>query len=111
MSRGDRSAVALLMGCSALIGAAVYFASPARADGVLDATEADYATTYGSAVICPIIDYHGADGVLGALREIVADGFAMDGAVDVVNASVWAYCPRNWPLLVAIGNSARRAAA
>lgn len=28
-------------------------------------------------------------------------------AVDVVNASVWLHCPRNWGLLVPMGDAAR----
>jgi hypothetical protein len=107
MNREDRGPVALLMATSALLGAALYFSAPASADGYLDDSEADYVDTYGDGAICPFIDLHDADGVVAAVETIVDDGFAVTDAIDVVNASVWLHCPRNWPLLVAMGNAAR----
>jgi hypothetical protein len=44
---------------------------------------------------------------MGVGEAIVDRGFSVDSAVDIVNASVWLYCPRNWPLLSAIGEAAR----
>lgn len=90
-------------------GAAILTAGAgvARADGYLDDMEADYAVTYGAGAICPVIDEHGAPGVIGVMRGIMADGYAADSAVDVINAAVSEYCPRNWPILVAIGEAAR----
>ena len=83
------------------------FAVPAKADGFLDDSEADYVDTYAVSAICPMIDRYDTDGVLGAANGITQDGFAADSAVDIINAAVWVHCPRNWPLLVAIGDAAR----
>jgi hypothetical protein len=108
MNRNDRGPVALLMACSALLGAAVYFSTPARADGFLDDDEAAYVDLFGRRAVCPTLDqYHSTSGVLGVTEVIVGDGFTPDNAIDIVNASVWLYCPRNWPLLVAVGDAAR----
>jgi hypothetical protein len=108
MNREDRGPVALLMACSALLGAAVYLSAPAHADGFLDDDEADYVALFGQRAVCPTIDkHHSAPGVLGIVQAITDDGFAPDAAVDIVNASVWLYCPRNWPLMVAMGAAAR----
>lgn len=96
-----------MMVSSALNVGAVLVAGTARADGHLDSVEADYAQAYGAGAICPVIDGYGIRGVMGALRGIVADGFAPDSAVDVINAAVSDWCPRNWPLLVEIGEQAR----
>ena len=86
----------------------VFAAAPAKADGTLDKTEADYVFTYGAGAICPVIDeYHSVAGVAGVMRGIMHDGFAGDSAVDIINAAVDTYCPRNWPLLVSIGKAAR----
>ena len=84
------------------------YASDAHADGYLSSTEAAYVDRYGAGAVCPVIDeYPSAAGVLGVTRGIMEDGFTADNAVDIINASVSTYCPRNWPLLVAIGNAAR----
>lgn len=107
MNREDRGPVALLMATSALLGAAVYFSAPANADGFLNDAEADYVDTYGKGAICPFIDQNDADGVVAVVETIADDGYAISDAVDIVNASVWLYCPRNWPLLVAMGDAAR----
>lgn len=109
MARGDRSAVALLMATSALLGAAFYFASPARADGTLDEFEQDYVTSFGAGAVCPVIRRHATPaGVIGVVTGIVNHtGWDEGSAVDVVNASVWLYCPDQWPLIVAIGKAAR----
>jgi hypothetical protein len=50
---------------------------------------------------------HSLSGVMGVANAITKDGFTADSAVDIINASVEDACPRNWPLLVAIGNAAR----
>ena len=86
----------------------VFAAAPAKADGTIDSSEADYVFTYGEGAICPVIDqYHSLSGVSGVMRGIIKDGFAPDSAVDIINAAVDTYCPRNWPLLQAIGRAAR----
>ena len=108
MTRGDRAAVAMLMIASALFGAAAYFSTPARADGYLSDTEQVYVEMYGEGAVCTTIDsYHSAGGVLGVAQAITKDGFSAGDAVDIINASVSTYCPRNWPLIVAIGTVAR----
>lgn len=111
MSRGDRSAVALLMAASALLGAATYFASPARADGTIDADEQAYVEMYGETAICPTIaEYPSVGGVMGIAEAITEDGYSPDSSVDIINASVSAYCDEYWPLLKAIGRAARASA-
>jgi hypothetical protein len=104
----DRGPVALLMATSALLGAAVYFSAPANADGYLSDSEADYVSLYSDPVCQTIDEHHTVPGVMGVVAGVVEHGgFADHDAIDVINASVWLYCPRNWPLLVAIGNTAR----
>lgn len=85
----------------------VFAAGPAKADGVLDSSEADYVLMYGDGAVCPVIDKYGAKGVVGVMKGVMNDGFTPDSAVDIINESVQEFCPRNWPLLVAIGNAAR----
>ena len=112
MKRSDIAPVGLLMATTALLGAALYYSAPARADGHLDRSEVDYVLTYGAGAVCPVIDeYHNAAGVAGVMRAIEQDGFSADSAVDIINTSVAEYCPRNWPLLHAIGNAARASSA
>lgn len=85
----------------------VYAAAPAKADGQLSNDEIDYVLTYEDA-ICSVIDkYHSTDGVMGVAEAIGNDGFTADSAVDIINAAVQDSCPRNWPLLQAIGRAAR----
>lgn len=110
MRRQDRGPVALLMGCSAMLGAAVYFASPARADGMLSTDEQVYVEMYGGAVCSTLDEYPSYGGVLGVAEAITEDGFALDDAVDIVNSSVSTYCDEHWPLLQAIGRAARASA-
>lgn len=110
MRRQDRGPVALLMGCSAMLGAAVYFASPARADGMLSTDEQVYVEMYGGAVCSTLDEYPSYGGVLGIAEAITEDGFALDDAVDIVNSSVSTYCDEHWPLLQAIGRAARASA-
>lgn len=92
---------------SFLTAGLIYAAAPAKADGQLSNDEIDYVLTYED-VICSVIDkYHSTGGVLGVAEAIRNDGFAADSAVDIINAAVEDACPRNWPLLVAIGKAAR----
>jgi hypothetical protein len=109
MRREDRGAVAWLMAGSALLGAAVYFASPAKADGTLDSGEAAFVAKYGSSAVCATLDdYPSPAGVVGVAEGVVWAGWDADSAVDIVNASVATYCPRYWPLLQAVGRAARQ---
>jgi hypothetical protein len=108
VKRADRGPVALLMATSALLGAAMYFASPARADGVLDADEEAYIQLYGEHAICSTVsEFPSPSGVLGVMEAIVEDGYPLDSAVDIVNASVYLYCDQYMPILQAIGRAAR----
>lgn len=92
-----------------LLGFAVYYSVPARADGQIDRAEADYINSYGYAVCAVIDEFPNVNGVLGVARGIMADGFAANSAIDIINESVYEDCPRHWPLLVAIGDAARAA--
>lgn len=107
MNRADRGPVALLLGCSALLGAALYYASPAKADGMLSTDEQVYVQMYGNAVCLTLNEYPSYSGVLGIAEVIISDGFAPDDAVDIVNSAVSTYCDQHWPLLQAIGRAAR----
>lgn len=108
MARGDRTAIAWAMIGSALFGAAFYFASPAKADGMLDEDEQVFVELYGADAVCPTLtEYRSLSGVMGISDAIVDEGFSRDSSVDIINASVQAYCPQHWPLLVAIGRAAR----
>ncbi len=88
---------------------ALVSAAPASADGQLNSVETAYVNTYGQA-ICEVLDqYPSEEGVKGLGDVIMGeDGFAPDSAADIVNASVLAFCPRHWGLLVALGTAARR---
>ena len=96
-------AVGVMVGTVVVASAAVARADDTRA-------EADYAATYHSAICVTLDEFHSEAGVVGVLREIVADGFTAYQAVEIVNAAVNVYCPRNWPMLVNIGNASRSSA-
>lgn len=93
-----------------ILGAAIYGATPARADGILTDAEYAYVLTWGPTAVCPVLDqFPTANGVFGVVRGITEDGFSPDNAVDIVNESVYDFCPRHWQMLVAIGQAARAA--
>lgn len=84
----------------------------ARADGHLDRDEGRWVSRYGTA-ICTVLDgfpsptpWH----VIGITEGVRDQGWPVDSAVDIVNASVDEYCPEYWPLLVMTGNMFRGAA-
>lgn len=80
----------------------------ARADGVVSDAEFAYINTYGAGAVCATIDeFPTQAGVFGVGQGIIDDGFTADSAVDIINASVAAFCPQHWPLLQAIGAQAR----
>ena len=94
---------------SFITAGAILLAAPAKADGYLDDSEADYVNQWHAA-ICQVIDdpdYHNFEGVIGVTKAVAHDGYTLDNAIDIVNASVSEWCPRNWPLLVALGKAAR----
>ena len=101
----DGLGVVLLLLVSAFMGVALVLLSTgsAKADAAVD----DYATRYASAICATIDTYHSGDGVVGVARGIMRDGFTAEQAVEVINEAVFVWCPRNWPLLQAIGAQAR----
>ncbi|MFV8173750.1 hypothetical protein [Mycolicibacterium peregrinum] len=103
----DRTlAILVLLGAAA--AALVTHAPKAHADGVLSDREAIYVLAYAESAVCPVIDmFPNVAGVTGVMNGIVDDGFTYDSAVDIINASVHEYCPRNWALLQRIGSAAR----
>jgi hypothetical protein len=92
-----------------VLGAVILTHSPAaHADGVLSDVEYAYVVVYGAAAVCPTLDDHPSKaGVFGIAEGIMDDGFDVDSAADIINASVREYCPRHWPLLQRIGAAAR----
>lgn len=91
----------------AALAAAVVFAAPARGDDYLDASEEDYADRWWLAICHTLDAHHSVSGVMGVGSGIVNDGFSNDSAADIINYAVAEYCPRNWPLLVAVGRAYR----
>lgn len=90
-----------------LTAAIVLAAAPAKADGYISDDEAVFIELHG-AQVCSVIDkYHSMGGVMGVAEAISEQGFSASDAVDIINASVQEYCPRNWSLLQAIGRAAR----
>ena len=90
---GDRAAVGMLLGCSALIGAAVYFASPAKAEP--DRVSIAYASTFADAVCTTLDEYPNRYGVIGVSEAIRDDGLSMEQAGWVIILSVNEVCPRH----------------
>lgn len=80
----------------------------ARADGIINATEAAYVNSYGWSVVClPINKFPTPAMVATVVSAVMADGFPPDSAVDITNASVAVHCPQNWGLLELTGEIAR----
>lgn len=96
---------------SFLTAGAVLLATPAKADGYLDTDEQIFVEMYYDAVCSTISSYPSLGGVSGVSRAIQEQGFPADSSVDIINASVQAFCPEHWPLLQAIGRAARAGAA
>lgn len=88
--RTNRLAGALLIATSAFIGAAFYFASPARAD-----TVGQYATTHAGAVCGTLAAYPSFDGITGiGLAMMNNDGLTPQQAAYVLITDVAVYCPQ-----------------
>lgn len=94
---GDRAAVGMLLGCSALIGAAVYYASPAKADP--DPVSIAYASAYAPAVCSTLDTYPSRNGILGIATAIRKQGLTFEQASWVIILSVDEVCPEHMPLL------------
>lgn len=101
----DRKARGLLLLTlfGALIAAAILSTGVARADGVVSDVEAQYILANADAVCATIDKYPTKAGVLGVMQGVIDHGFSASDSVDVINASVYAWCPRHWPLLERIG--------
>lgn len=96
----------LLMAAGAVLAAGGM--ATARADGILNVTEAQYVANYGEFIVCDPLDAAPVPATAMVLVEaIMADGFSADDAVDIINASVQYHCERHWPLLQRIGAAAR----
>lgn len=104
-----RNAIIKAFSAGLVVGSIVVAtAAVARADGFLDDDEQVFVELYGADAVCrTITEYRSMAGVIGVADVIVERGFTPDSAVDIVNASVQAYCPQHWPLLKAIGKAAR----
>lgn len=99
MRRDDIAPVAWLMGASALIGAACYFAAPAKADD--DAMVRQYADLNATRV-CQVLDeFPNNVGVLG-LGEAIADetNFTDFQVGRVIADAVLTNCPRHTGLVL-----------
>lgn len=82
----------------------------AKADGYLSPGETMYVADYADIVCATIAKYPTTGGVYGVVQGVANTGhFALDDAVDVVNASVASHCDQWWPLLQLAGQQARNA--
>ena len=96
----------ILLGVGAVLAAGG--TGVARADGILNVTEAEYVANYGEFVVCATLDGSPTPQTAYALVEaVMADGFSAGDAVDVINASVQFHCDEHWPLLQRVGAEAR----
>jgi len=97
----------------ALIGGGLMWLGIARAHadpGTLTTMEQMDGDRYHT-VYCNVLDqYPTEDAVVAVVRSVMSDGFDMGSAVDVVNYTVYTYCPQHWQLLVNIGNKYRTGA-
>ena len=96
---------------SFLTAGVVLLATPAKADGYLNTDEQIFVEMHYDAVCSTITSYPSLGGVSGVSRAIQEQGFSADSSVDIINASVQAFCPEHWPLLQAIGRAARASVA
>lgn len=107
MNRYNAFTAALAV-ATGLAAAALAEPPAAHADGILSDVEAVYVLAYGASAVCPVLSRYPSEGGVAGIRDgIMADGFASDSAIDIINASVSEYCPRHWGLLVAIGDKYR----
>lgn len=76
-------------------------AAPAKADGIINQTEAEYILNGGAGMVCDALDTSpSTDMVFKLIAAIYEDGFSGDNAADIINASVGEFCPEYWDLLV-----------
>lgn len=85
-------------------------AAYARADGTASLLEQKYAQEYAGTICAYLDDPANRDDLsIVAIVPFLMNktGFKADSAIDILNYSVQEYCPRNWQLLVDLGNRAR----
>ena len=104
MRRADRGPVAMLMACSALLGAAVYFSAPARADAN-DSVVYAYTATFGGIVCSTLDQYPTFDGILGIGQAMTEDGLTGFQAGQVIATSAIEICPRHIALVRSFADS------
>ena len=93
------------------ITATLLFSAPATADGYLSPQE----EAFGDAIaveLCKMIDRIGVNNMsMSEAMEIIyvntPASMDMSDAVDIINYSVYNYCPGHWDELVAFGEGAR----
>lgn len=93
------------------IAAALLSSAPASADGYLTPQEQNFGDSVAGSV-CEFIDNVGvnARSMAEAMKIIYTHTPAnmdMSDAVDIINYSVYNYCPEHWDELVAFGEGAR----
>lgn len=103
-----------LMAFGAIMAAAVFYSVPADAEPGPQLTSAEvlFADHGGAVGVCEIFDQYGltAQTAVRAIRAVASvGGFPLIDSAQIINYSVYVYCPRHWPALVAIGNAARAA--
>lgn len=103
MTRRDAVAVGWLLGASALIGAAIYYASPAKADQ--QDVEA-YAAINGPAICSTLDSYPSLSGLHGVTNFVIGDGpFTDFEAGEVIGSAIFGFCPNHIALLGEYTNS------
>jgi len=104
MRRADRGPVAMLMACSALLGAAVYFSAPARADDN-DSVVYAYTATFGGIVCSTLDEYPSFAGIMGIGQAMIEDGLTGYQAGQVIATSAIEICPRHIALVRSFADS------
>lgn len=95
----------------AATAAALLFSAPASADGYLTPQEQHFGDEIADSV-CRFIDRLGVNAVsMEQAVEIIYThtpaSMDMTDAADIINYSVYTYCPEHWGELVAFGEGAR----
>lgn len=101
----------LTLALPSAIAAALLSSAPASADGYLTPQEEHFGDAVAESV-CGYIDNVGvnATSMAEAIKIIYTNTPAnmdMTDAVDIINYSVYTYCPGHWDELVAFGEGAR----
>jgi hypothetical protein len=94
-----------------LMIAGVLLASPSKADGVLTPQEEAFGDEVASS-LCGYLDRGGVNReTLYNAGKIIYENtpsyMGITDAVDIINYSVYTYCPSHWAALVAFGEGAR----